>query len=100
MTNALPARTDVPKEKQWDIDHLFPTLDAWEAAFADVDPLIEGISQFQDRLTGSAAVLFQATEALMELCLRSWRVGTYARMLRAADAGDQNAMALVGRVSS
>jgi oligoendopeptidase F len=100
MTNALPARNEVPKERQWDIESVFPSVEKWEEAFGHVEAQITELSRYRGRLGESPQALLKATDAIMESENAFWRVSLYARMLRAGDAGDQQASALVGRVTA
>lgn len=100
MADALPKRRDVPKERQWNIENVFATQDAWEEAFAQLDARIPTLEPFAGRLSESGQVLWEAIEALMDVYVLRWRISLYAGMLRSGDAGDQSAAALVGRVSA
>ncbi len=44
MTEMLPRRQDVPIEKTWNVESVFPSVDAWEAEFVRVGGLLDGFA--------------------------------------------------------
>lgn len=97
MPETLPRRQDVPDEKKWSVESVFPNVEAWEAEYARVDGLLEGFAAYQRRLGESAAALAEALARNEEVGLAAHRVYLYASMLRAGDTGDQAAAALASR---
>ena len=97
MPETLPRRQDVPDDKKWSLDNVFPGSAAWEAEYARVETLFPGIAAFQGRLGESAGTLAQALARLDEVDLAARRVYLYASMQRAADTGDQAAGAMASR---
>ncbi len=97
MSTPLPRRQDVPDDKKWNVESVFPSLDAWEAAFTLADALAPGLQAFQGRLGESASVLADALERRDTDELAVGKVGLYAGMLAAGDSADQTAAALRSR---
>ena len=97
MLEALPKRQDVPEDKKWNVESVFPDRAAWEAEYARLDALLPSFAQFQGRLSESAAVLAAALARQDEIDLAVHKVYLYAGMQRAADNGDQAASALASR---
>ena len=93
----LLKRADVPREYQWSVETVFPSLDAWEAEFTRVEGLLPGLMAYQGRLGESAAVLAEALEREQAVGTALSRVNLYASMGRYADLGDQAAAALASR---
>lgn len=91
MTDVLPKRQDVPAERRWNVESVFPSDAQWEEAFARVEAAIPGVARYEGRLSESGAVLFEAMETLVETSVQAWRVSLYARMLSSGDAADQAA---------
>ena len=97
MPEALPRRQDVPDEKKWSIESVFPDAEAWEAEYARVGGLLEGFAAYQGRLGESAATLGEALAREEEVGRAAYKVYLYASMRRAGDTGDQAAAALASR---
>ena len=97
MSETLPRRQDVPQEKKWSVESVFPSIEAWEAAFAQADGLAPGLQEFQGRLGDSPSVLADALERLDRAVQAAHRVGLYASMQAAGDSGDQTFAALRSR---
>lgn len=83
MPEALPRRQDVPDEKKWSIESVFPNTEAWEAEYARVDGQTEGFTAYQGRLGESAATLADALAREDEAGMAAYKVYLYASMLRA-----------------
>ena len=97
MTEMLPRRQDVPREKTWNVESVFPSLDAWEAEFVRVGGLLMGFADYAGRLGESPDTLAEALAKRTEVGLAVRRLGLYASMQRAGDTGDQAAAALASR---
>ena len=97
MPETLPKRVDVPAEKKWNIETVFPSVDAWETEFARAGGLLGGFAEHAGRLGESPGMLASALARRMEVGLAVRKLGLYASMQRAGDTGDQNAAALASR---
>lgn len=97
MPETLPRRQDVPDEKKWSVESVFPNVEAWEAEYACVSGLLEGFAAYQGRLGESAVTLASALAHEGEVGMAAGKVSLYASMLRAGDTGDQAAAALASR---
>ena len=97
MAEMLPLRSDVPIEKKWNVESVFPSTDAWETEFACVDGLFGEFAEYAGQLGASAATLARALDRWIEVGLAVSQLGLYAGMLHAGDTGDQAAAALSSR---
>lgn len=97
MPETLPRRQDVPDEKKWSVESVFPNVEAWEAEYACVSGLLEGFAAYQGRLGESAVTLASSLAHEGEVGMAAGKVSLYASMLRAGDTGDQAAAALASR---
>lgn len=61
-TNALPLREEVPEELTWDLTTIFPSDEAFEEAFLDLQKMTEESNQFKGRLAESSQILFEALQ--------------------------------------
>ena len=97
MTELLPRRQDVPLEKTWNVESVFPSVDAWEAEFVRAGGLLPSLAEFTGRLGESPDTLADALAKRTEVGLAVRRLGLYASMQRAGDTGNQAAAALASR---
>ena len=65
---------------RWDLTHLFPTLDAWDAARRDVLARLPAIEARRGTLGESAASLLQAAQLISDTRRAAGRVSTYASL--------------------
>jgi len=93
----LPIRTEVLPADTWDLDSLFPTDTAWEAAFAEWEAGIEGYSRFRGRLGESADVLAECLKFDTSMDRLSDRVGTYAFLKSSEDVANSTYQGLKAR---
>lgn len=97
MSETLPRRQDVPDEKKWSIESVFPSVEAWEAEYRRVEEMLGGFDVYQGRLGESAVTLAEAMAREQEVGLAAHKIYLYASMQRAGDTGDQAAAALASR---
>ena len=97
MSTSLPRREEVPNDKTWNVESVFPSLDAWETEFARVESLLPGFAAYQGRLGESAAALKEALARDSDTDVAMQKVYLYASMLAAGDSGNQTAAALSSR---
>ena len=98
MTGAVPPRSDIPLEYTWDTDSVFPSVEAWEAAFRDVEAALPDLERFRGHLGDDAATLarwFEESERVFRI-LR--QVSLYAGSRHDVDTADQEAKARNDRV--
>ena len=97
MSYALPARADVVREATWDLEILFPTADAWEAAFAEVEAGIPGAGAFVGTLSVGPDATLSALTAAEELQGKLGKVGVWAHLHYAVDTTDPDAQSRADR---
>lgn len=98
--DTLPARKDADPRYTWDLASLFPTLEAWEQAFQEVDSAFAGLKRYQGRLGESPALLAEWLQTIQDQRQALMRVVMYARLNAAVDASDQASAALNGRATA
>lgn len=87
-TESIPARTEVPTEFQWNLGRLYPSDEAWEEDFTRFKSLIPQIERFAGTLSRSAETLHECLVFMTELGMLEERLGYYAHLKVAEDAGD------------
>jgi oligoendopeptidase F len=93
----LRSRNEIPVEHTWDLASVFPTVEAWEAAFRQVDGSLADLQRFSGHLADSPGLLADWFEAAQDLLRDLRQVMVYAQMGHTADTTDQDATARVDR---
>jgi oligoendopeptidase F len=71
----VPARESLDPRYTWDLTSIFPSWEAWEAAFGDLDAGIEAYKKYEGTLAQGADQLLRALkdrDALDQLSYRVW----------------------------
>jgi oligoendopeptidase F len=97
-TNSVLQRKDAPAESKWDVEHVFPSWDAWDAEFSAVKALIPQIESFAGRLSEGPIVLAEWLEFSSEVRRRALRLRLYPYMFTVVDNNDTQAKGNLGQV--
>ena len=93
-------RGDIPEQYRWNLEIIFPDLDAWEAAYAKVEAEIPELATYKGRLGESADVMFVATELLYDTVRIIEDIYVYAAQWQSTDTRNADANTYVGRAQS
>ena len=96
----LPPRAEVPIHQTWNIENVFPDLQAWEQAKDEVLEAIPGLADYKGKLSQGSQTLgdfFERYEKTMRLALR---VMIYGMLSSSVDSTDQQALANAGQGQS
>lgn len=96
----IPARKDVAQENCWDLSRLFSSNSAWESAFAEFEGKIGQFSQFEGKLGESAAALKACLDFDLETTRLAERLGSFAFLKTAEDAGEGTYQDMIARFRS
>ena len=88
MNGKIPKRSEVPEEFKWDLSHIFPSDEAWEAEFEALRAMPARIAAFQGKLGESAAVLLDYFKLSDELSVRLSKLYCYASCSSDSDTAD------------
>jgi oligoendopeptidase F len=94
---SLPSRAEVPVEETWNLENIFPSVEAWEAAKTEVMATLPEFEVYQGKLAEGPAMLgefFEKYETTLRLALR---VMLYGMLAVSADSTDQAAQARAGQ---
>ena len=97
MATAVPARNQVAREETWDLEHVYPSEEAWNEAYRDVERQLGEIGRFRGHLADGPGTLLEWFEASDRLQRVLRRVALYASMLHTVDTGDERGVALQDR---
>ena len=89
-------RGDIPEQYRWNLELIFPDIDAWETAYAEVEAQIPELAAYKGRLGESADVMFVATVLLNDTLRTIEDIFVYARQLQRTDGRNAEANALSG----
>ena len=85
---AIPKRSDIPKEHQWDLSPLFETTEAWEALFAKTEAKIPQYETFPGTLSASAQRIEEAIAFDLEVNRDLEKLYTWAHLKNDTDKTD------------
>src|SRR5512141_67426 len=81
-------RDEIPAEFKWNLEDIFPTWDAWEAAYASLEKKIDEYGALKGTLSGGAAALRKAFELADEIGQLEYRVWYYPSLRYDEDQRD------------
>ena len=96
----LLRRAEVPLAETWDLDPIYPSGDAYEAALDGVPDLLAAVTAFRGRLAEGPAVLAACLETYQALLVRLRRLGAYAHLRLAEDGTDSERQARSSQLSA
>lgn len=100
VTATLPVRSEVPARYRWNVESVFATDAAWQAAYADVLVRLPELERFRGRLGDGPEVLADFLAASEAVQLDAGRIMVYATLRSSVDSGDDEAGALADRARS
>ncbi len=87
-------RSQIPARYQWDLTHLFPSVDAWRAEKQDLVRRIPELVRFRDRLSSGAQTVQECLDLYSEIGRRLASLAAYAGMASDEDTRDSSMLAL------
>nr|MCR5160965.1 oligoendopeptidase F [Lachnospiraceae bacterium] len=96
MFEQLKERKDMDPAFMWDLTKMYESDEAWEKAFAQVDPVIARTASFAGKLTDAENIL-AFFEASTELERVLDNVFSYASLRRSEDTRDTRAQSMYAR---
>ncbi|MFC0557661.1 oligoendopeptidase F [Halalkalibacter alkalisediminis] len=100
MSKTLQKREQVPVEKTWDLEAIFPSNEEWEKEFKAIQVLLPYLEACKGTLADSAITLFVALEKQNEVTEKLGRVYTYAHMRYDQDTTNSYYQGLHDRAAS
>ncbi|MDF2910387.1 MAG: pepF [Sporolactobacillus laevolacticus] len=99
-TTALPKREDIPVEETWNLEAIYPNVEAWESAFQKVKDLIAEAEQFKGKIGESADTLYALLQKQDEITELLYKVYVYAHMKNDENTADATFQALHDRAGN
>lgn len=96
---ALPSREEVDPARRWRLEDLFPSVEAWEAAFRRVEEAIATLGAWRGRAREGAALVARVLDADARLGEALDRVYVWAHLGRDEDTRDPAAQGRAQRAA-
>lgn len=90
-------RSEIPTEKTWDLTDLFESVEAWDAAFVELDGMLPQMAAYKGRLGESPDVLVEALELQFDIAERLDSIWVYSGENKDTDTRDASAQELYSR---
>ena len=90
-------RSEIPVEKTWDLTALFESVDAWNAAFDELDGMLPKMEEYKGRLGESPEVLAEALAYQFDIAERLDSIWVYSGQNKDTDTGNAAAQELYSR---
>ena len=100
MAKKLLTRDEVPEELTWDLSTIFPSDEAWEAEFKEIEALEQKAADFKGKVTTSAEKLYEALQFSDSLNERVSKLYVYSHLKHDQDTTNSKYQALDSRVKS
>ena len=94
---AVKMRNEIDAKYTWDFTHIFPSDEAWEAAYTECEGLIEKIAAVPGTLGNSAESMKQGLSTVFAALERTELVYVYSMLRKNVDNGDPKYQAMQGR---
>ena len=98
--SSVPARSDLPEEYTWELEAIFASDEAWEAAYEEAEDRLDDLRAYEGQVAESAETLLSVLETREAVMRAVANVSAYARMRRDEDTRDQTYQALAARAGS
>lgn len=98
MAKTLPPREEVPVEDTWDLESMYPTPEAWEQAFKQLEGELPTVAAYQGKVATSAQSLLEYMQLNDRLEPELRKLISYAYHAYDVDTTNQTNAARFGRV--
>lgn len=96
----IPQRSDIDDKYKWNLEVMYPNLDAWEADFAFVDENYKELASYKGRLGESADLLYEYFKLEEKINILADNLSTYAGLKLSEDNRLSAQQELSGRIRS
>jgi oligoendopeptidase F len=94
---SLPTRSQVPVQETWNLESIFPSIDAWEAALKQVNEDLPKLEPYQGKLGSNPVTLLEYLNLSQEITILAMKVMVYSGLDQSADMADPNKAARAGQ---
>lgn len=93
MSHKVRQRSEIPVADTWDVDSIFPSVEAWEEAVGRAPEQLERLAAFEGRLGEGPETLARWMEAIEEVFEQLARIRVYASLRYSVEMTNQEAAA-------
>ncbi len=97
---SVPERSEVPERDRWNLEAIYPSAEAWEAAFAGLEPRIEALADHAGHLGEGPAALLAYLRAEEAVALELGKLYVYANMKSHEDLRVTRPMEMAARIET
>jgi oligoendopeptidase F len=90
---SIPSRSEVPVEKTWNLDSIFPSVTSWESAINKIETDLPSLSKFQGKLGGNPETLVEYLQKAEEMSILALKVMVYSGLNQSTDMANNDAAA-------
>ena len=94
---SLPTRSQVPVQKTWNLESIFPNIDAWESALMQVNKDLPKLETYMGKLGDSPETLLEYLNLSQEITILAMKVMVYSGLDQSADMADPDKAARAGQ---
>jgi oligoendopeptidase F len=76
----IPERSEIEEKYRWDLEAIYPSVEAWEEAFSGLEPKLEGLASFRGRVSASGETLLEFLREEEAFSKELGRLYVYANM--------------------
>jgi oligoendopeptidase F len=76
----VPERSDIAEKYKWNLEEIYPSIEAWETSFASMAPRLEALASFAGKVSSSADALLSFLHEEESLSKELERLYVYANM--------------------
>ncbi len=91
-------RAEIPEEYTWDLSHIYPDWDAWEADLGRLQELMDRYQELEGTLAEGPQRILEASRLSDELGQLAYRVYQYPGLMRSQDTRDNDVQARLEQV--
>ncbi len=95
-----PERDEIDDKYKWNLDDLYPSVDAWEKAKDKVEGRVDEIQKYKGKLGESSQNLLSTLDTYYEIIKDYYRVSGYASKLKDQDLGNSTNESLAQQASN
>lgn len=99
-SNQIPQRADIADKYKWNLDLIYPNLDAWEKDFQYVSVNYQKLESYKGRLSESGDILYECLKQQEDIDLITDNLSTYASLKLSEDTRENAMQELSGRIDA
>lgn len=97
-TKQIPQRSDIDDKYKWNLELIYPNLEAWESDFDFVEGNYARLESYKGRLGESGDVLYECLKLDQEISIIADKLSTFASLKLSEDTRVNSQQELSGRI--